>query len=342
MDLTIAIDAMGGDFGPEVTVPAALSCLSSYPDLNLILVGDSDILEKVLGLHAVGEACSRVSIRHASQQVSMDEPPSSALRFKKDSSMRVAVTLVKQGVAQACVSAGNTGALMATARFVLKTLPGLDRPAIMAKLPTVLPDRYVRMLDLGANVDSQAEHLYQFGVMGSVFSEVIDGIDRPKIALLNIGEEQIKGNETVKEAAALLSKHPSICYHGYIEANELFSGSVDVVVCDGFVGNIALKSMEGIANVMRRYMKEEFQRTLCSRLSALISIPVLRRVAKRTDPRRHNGATLLGLRGIVIKSHGSADVEAFSQAISEAILQARAHIPSRISESVTRFLAESS
>ena len=337
-DYTIAIDAMGGDFGPEVTVPAALSVLAAHPQLKLILVGDSPSLERVLA--AQRSVSNRLTIQHASQQVSMNELPSQALRTKKDSSMRIAINLVKEGAAKACVSAGNTGALMATARFVLKTLPGVDRPAIVATFPTAIEGKVVRMLDLGANVDSCADHLYQFAIMGSLLVSAIDGIEAPKIALLNIGQEEIKGNDQVKQTAQLLSESKAIHYYGYIEGDQIFSGNVDVVVCDGFVGNVALKSMEGAAKLIVRISKEIFKRHWFTQLLGLIAYPVMRQVKKRIDPARHNGASLLGLQGIVIKSHGGADVLAFTQAIYQALAEIEHDIPQQIREEVGALLEE--
>jgi len=338
-DYTVAIDAMGGDFGPEVTVPAALCALSDHPHLKLILVGDHSSLQRVLTAQAK-DVGNRLTIQHASQQVSMNELPSQALRTKKDSSMRVAINLVKEGLAQACVSAGNTGALMATARFVLKTLPGVDRPAIIATFPTAIEGKLVRMLDLGANVDSCADHLYQFAIMGSLLVSAIDGIDSPKVALLNIGQEEIKGNDQVKQTAQLLAESKAIHYYGYIEADQIFSGKTDVIVCDGFVGNVALKSMEGIAKLIGRITKEAFKQHWWSKLLGLIAYPVMRQVKKRIDPSRHNGASLLGLQGIVVKSHGGADVLAFTQAIHQAVAEIEHDIPQRIREEVGVLLEE--
>ncbi len=324
--LTIALDGMGGDIGPDVVVPAALQVLKSSGDaLRLILVGQEDVLSaRLTRLKAKGHP--QIVIRHASQQVNMDESPAQALRVKKDSSMRVAINLVKHGEADACVSAGNTGALMATARFVLKTLPGIDRPAICTTLPTVRG--HVRVLDLGANVDSKAEHLLQFAVMGSVLAEV-NGIERPRVGLLNIGEEAIKGNEQVKEAARLLAVS-DLNYIGFVEGDGIYLDDVDVVVCDGFVGNVALKSSEGVAKLIRHYMTQEFKRNLLTRLAGLVALPVLRAFRRRIDPRRYNGASLLGLPGIVIKSHGGADALAFANAIQVAILEVEQAVPQRI------------
>jgi len=278
-----------------------------------------------------------LTIHHASQVVMMDDSPSLALRNKKDSSMRVAINLVKEGAAQACVSAGNTGALMATARFVLKTLPGIDRPAIISALPTI--NGHTHVLDLGANVDSSAEHLLQFAVMGSVLTKAVDNIERPTVGLLNIGEEEIKGNEQVKEAAKLLATS-NLNYIGYVEGDDIYKGTVDVVVCDGFIGNVALKTSEGLAKMISHYMKQEFKRNLFTKLAALVAMPVLKAFRSRIDPREYNGATLVGLRGIVIKSHGSADVFSFGNAIQEAVREVHKNVPVKIQQELSHHLEE--
>ena len=334
--LTIALDGMGGDIGPDVVVPAALRVLKTASEaVRLILVGQEDILSVRLDqLKARGHP--GIVIRHASQLVNMDESPAQALRVKKDSSMRVAINLVKQGEADACVSAGNTGALMATARFVLKTLPGIDRPAICTTLPTVRG--HTRVLDLGANVDSKAEHLLQFAVMGSVLAEV-NGIQQPRVGLLNIGEEDIKGNEQVKGAARLLMSS-DLNYIGFVEGDGIYLDEADVVVCDGFVGNVALKSSEGVAKLIRHFMTQEFKRNLLTRLAGLIALPVLRAFSRRIDPRRYNGASLLGLQGIVIKSHGGADALAFANAIQVAMLEVEQAVPRLISTHLAALHAE--
>lgn len=326
--VTIALDAMGGDSGSVVVVPAALTAISQHPDVNIILVGDEVELARALDAAGAGKYSSRLKIHHASQKVEMDESPSSAMRNKKDSSMRVALNLVKEGAADACVSAGNTGALMATSRFVLKMLPGIDRPAICTSLPSIASHTW--MLDLGANVDCNAEHLFQFALMGSVLAEAVDGNKKPRIGLLNIGEEEIKGNEQVKEAALLLSENmPN--YAGYAEGDDIYKGSFDVIVCDGFVGNVSLKTSEGVAKMIAVFIKQEFTRNILTRLAALVAMPVLNAFRRRIDPRRYNGASLLGLRGIVIKSHGGADALAFANAIKVSILQVREDVPQRIS-----------
>ena len=263
----------------------------------------------------------------------MDESPALALRGKKNSSMRVALDLVKNGVAQACVSAGNTGALIATSRFVLKTLPGIDRPALAVVLPTIRGHTYV--LDLGANVDCSAEHLLQFGVMGATLVATVENKDRPSIGLLNIGEEEIKGNEVVKQAAELL-RDSGLNFYGNIEGNDIYKGTTDVVVCDGFVGNVALKTSEGVAQMLSTYLREEFKRNLLTKFAGLVALPVIKAFKRRVDHRRYNGASLLGLRGIVIKSHGSADSHAFRFAIARAVDEVRGGMLGRMSEGVAQ------
>ncbi len=323
--VTIALDAQGGDRGASVCIPSGLAMLREHPDLHLILAGQREVIEPYLeGIGAIG---SRVTVHDARQVVGMDEHPADALRKKKDSSMRVAIDLVKAGQADACVSAGNTGALMATARFVLKTLPGIDRPAIMVPVPTMHGRTY--MLDLGANSDCTPEHLFQFAIMGSVVAKGIENIEYPRIGLLNIGEEEIKGNETVKQAAALLASSP-LHYIGFIEADRIPEQRADVVVCDGFTGNVALKSMEGTARLVRHFLQKEFRSGLYGRMAGLVARPVLRSLANRLDPRRYNGASLVGLNGIVIKSHGGADEVAFRQAIHTAMLEVDKQVPDQI------------
>jgi glycerol-3-phosphate acyltransferase PlsX len=326
--LTIALDAMGGDHGPEVVIPAALSYLRATRNTALILVGNETAIADLVG---VTEFRDRLRIRHASQEVAMDELPSKALRTKKDSSMRVAVDLVKSGEANACVSAGNTGALMATARFVLKTLPNVDRPAIITSVPSLTGATH--MLDLGANVDCTADHLFQFAVMGSELVTAVAGIPSPKVGLLNIGAEEIKGNEQVKQAHELLAGSP-LNYVGYVEGDDIYLGGVDVVVSDGFVGNVALKSSEGVAKMVRHFLTENFERNWLTRLSGLAALPILKRFRRTFDPRRYNGASLLGLRGIVIKSHGGADTLAFENAIHIAEKEIHCNIPERIAKQV--------
>jgi phosphate acyltransferase len=339
--MTIAVDAMGGDHGPYVTVPAALQVLAKHHTLQLILVGDQAALVQELQKHDTQHQ-ARLTIQHASQQVGMDESPAIALRTKKDSSMRVAINLVKEGVAAACVSAGNTGALMATARFVLKTLPGIDRPAIISTFPTSLDNKNMRMLDLGANVDSSAEDLLQFAVMGSVLASAVENIKNPKVYLLNIGSEDIKGNEQVKQAAQLLTAAKSINYVGFIEGDEIYKGEADVVVCDGFVGNVALKTTEGVAKFIKNLIKRAFYQNIFTKIAGIIAKPVLKILAKWIDPDRYNGASFIGLQGIVIKSHGGANQTAYANAIEEAIRQAEKNIPQLIRAEVEHILKNSS
>ena len=337
MSLTISIDAMGGDYGPEVTIPASLDCLKNNPDLKLILVGDEAVIKQLLP-QELADYQDRLTIHHASQCVGMDESPSKALKNKKDSSMRVAINLVRDGHADACVSAGNTGALMATARFVLKMIPGIDRPAIISTLPSIYGHTHV--LDLGANVDCTAEHLFQFAIMGNELVKAVEGIDSPKVGLLNIGEEDMKGNEQVKSAAKLL-ENSSLNYIGYVEGNSLNAGhiKVDLIVTDGFVGNVALKSIEGAAKMIGSALKEAFGKNILTKLVGLIAYPVLKSFKQRIDPRLYNGASFLGLRGLVIKSHGGADVLAFRTAIQLAEVEVQKDVTRKISEQVEKILA---
>ena len=333
--MRISLDAMGGDHGPDTVVPAAIRVLRRRDDIQLILVGDQQVLADRLRSVSRNNFGDRLEVRHTSQVVEMDEPPSHALRTKKDSSMRVSIDLVKHGVAHACVSAGNTGALMATARYVLKTLPGIDRPAILTALPSI--EGRTLVLDLGANVDSSAEHLFQFAVMGSVLAKAVDGIELPRVALLNIGEEEIKGNDQVKQAAHLLADSP-LNYIGFVEGDNIYTGGVDVVVCDGFIGNVALKSSEGVARMIGHFMRQEFNRNVFTKLAGLVALPVLKAFKRRIDPRRYNGASLLGLRGIVIKSHGGADALAFSNAIEVAALEVHKAVPEHINRQLEDLL----
>jgi len=335
---TIALDAMGGDRGLPVVVESALQVLAENPSLTLILVGQDEVVATELSRRG-GKVGDRLKIHHASQRVEMGEAPATAMRTKKDSSMRVAINLVKEGHADACVSAGNTGALMATARYVLKTLPGIDRPAIAAALPTIRGHAY--MLDLGANVECTPVHLLQFAVMGTVLASSVDNNPNPTVGLLNIGEEEIKGNEQVKEAGRLLAASP-LNYIGFIEGDDIYHGTADVVVCDGFMGNIALKTSEGVAHMITHYMKQEFMRSRLTRLAGLIARPVLRAFRASIDPRRYNGASLLGLRGIVVKSHGSADTFAFAQAIRAAVQEVCQAVPDKIIAQIDTLLPKAS
>ncbi len=356
MDVTIAIDAMGGDHGPRITVPAAVEYLRQHPNDAIVLVGIPDAIEAELStikaiagspksmrlwMPSVAELRTthstiepRLRIHAASEVVGMDESPQLVLRNKKDSSMRVAINLVKNGEAAACVSAGNTGALMATARYVLKMLPGIDRPAIASFLPT--SKGQVCMLDLGANVDCNAEHLLQFALMGSTLVSAIEHKDNPTVGLLNIGSEDIKGNEVVKQAGELLQQS-DLNFYGNIEGDDVFKGVTDVVVCDGFVGNVALKTTEGLVQMLGGFLREEFNRNSFTKLAGLIAMPVLNAFRRRVDPRRYNGASLLGLKGIVLKSHGSADAYAFLCAIERAAEEARGGMLHHISEHVEKW-----
>jgi glycerol-3-phosphate acyltransferase PlsX len=330
--VVVAIDAMGGDHGPSVTVPAALAALREDPALSVVLVGRETSLEPLLRDSAEWSS-GRVRVVHAPEVVGMDESPAVALRSKKQSSMRVAIDLVKAGDAQACVSAGNTGALMATSRFVLKTLPGIERPAIAGVLPTLNGRTY--MLDLGANVDCTPPQLLQFAIMGASLVSALEHKATPSVGLLNIGTEDIKGNETVKQAAELL-RASGLGYHGNVEGDDIYRGTVDVVVCDGFVGNVALKTSEGLAQMLSAILRAEFGRNPLTRLAALCALPVLRSFKRTVDHRRYNGASLLGLQGVVVKSHGSADAFAYGFAIERAVEEVRMGLASRIGEQVER------
>ncbi len=328
---TIAVDCMGGDHGPSVTVPACRRFLERFPEARLVLVGRSEDLSSLA-------AHSRVTVVATTEVVGMDDPIEVALRRKKDSSMRVAVQQVKAGAAQAAVSAGNTGALMAISRYVLKTLDGIDRPAIAFGLPNARGGA-TTVLDLGANVDCTAEHLLQFAVMGSALVSAMEDKPQPSVGLLNIGEEVIKGNETIKRAGELLraaAQAGELNFFGNVEGNDIFKGSVDIVVCDGFVGNVALKATEGVASMIGGYLRAEFSRNLFTKLAALVAYPVLRAFKDRVDHRRYNGAALLGLRGLVFKSHGSADQMAFEHALERAYDAARNNLLDRVQGRITR------
>ncbi|MDD3884712.1 MAG: phosphate acyltransferase PlsX [Gallionella sp.] len=333
MDVTLAIDAMGGDHGTSVTVPAALDYLKRFPGDSIVLVGLPEDIEAELRARKA-QPSPRLRIHPASEVVAMDEQPQSALRGKKDSSMRVSINLLKQGEVHACVSAGNTGALMATARYVLKTLPGIDRPAIASYLPTRVGQ--ICMLDLGANTDCTAEHLLQFALMGATLVSALEHKANPSVGLLNIGSEDIKGNEVVKQAAELL-RNSDLNFYGNVEGTDIFKGTTDVVVCDGFVGNVALKTTEGLAQMLGGFLREEFGRNLFSKLAALIAMPVLKAFKRRVDHRRYNGASFLGLNGIVVKSHGSADAFAFGCAIERAAEEARDNMLAHISQHLEKW-----
>ncbi|MFZ5722784.1 MAG: phosphate acyltransferase PlsX [Pseudomonadota bacterium] len=324
---TIAVDAMGGDHGPAVTVPAALKSLKNNASLSLVLVGDESQVRAELARHGAGSE-ARIRVQHATQVVAMDDPVAVALRNKRDSSMRVAINLVHEKQADACISAGNTGALMAISRFVLKTHPKIDRPAICTALPTV--KGRVHMLDLGANVDSTAEHLWQFAVMGSILASAVDGVERPRVALLNIGQEDIKGNEQIKAAAQLLAADSSLNYTGFVEGDGVFRGEADVVVCDGFVGNVALKASEGVAKMFGEIIKRQINRNLLTKFVGALALPIWKGLKNEMDPGRYNGASLVGLNGIVIKSHGSADVSSFANALAVAVHEVDKNVPELI------------
>jgi len=324
---------MGGDHGPHVTVAAALDFQSRAADVDVILVGLAHAIEAELKNRGAA-AGPRLRVHAASEVVAMDEPPAQAMRYKKDSSMRVAINLVKSGEAHAAVSAGNTGALMAISRFVLKTIAGIDRPAIA----TVLPNSkggYTYVLDLGANVDCTPEQLMQFGVMGAMLVAAVEQKERPSVGLLNIGVEDIKGNETVKQAAELL-RSSGLNFHGNVEGDDIYKGTTDVVVCDGFVGNSLLKASEGVAKMITGFLREEFRRTPWNMLAALVATPVINALRSRMDPAKYNGATLVGLKGIVIKSHGSADARAFAHALESAVEEVRHNVPQRIAERMSQ------
>lgn len=333
MGITIAIDGMGGDHGIGVTVPAVVAYLKKHPEDQIVLVGLQDAILPELKKNGFSDS-PRLRIHHATEVVGMDESPQSAMRNKKDSSMRVAINMVKNGEAAACVSAGNTGALMATARYVLKTLPGIDRPAIASFLPT--SKGQVCMLDLGANVDCTAEHLLQFALMGSTLVSALEHKPNPTVGLLNIGSEDIKGNEVVKQAGELLQSS-DLNFYGNVEGDDIFKGTTDVVVCDGFVGNVALKTAEGVAKMLGGALKEGFGRNFFSKLGALVSLPVLKAFKNRFDHRSYNGASFLGLKGIVVKSHGSADSYAFCCAIERAAEEARGGMLAHISEHIEKW-----
>jgi len=333
--ITLAIDAMGGDHGLPVVIPASMNALKKQKNLKLLLVGNEVLIKKALSTYAPS-LVSRCEIIHAPEIVEMDELPSIALRTKKNSSMRIAINCVKDGTAHACVSAGNTGALMATARYVLKTLPGIDRPAIIAQLPGLR--RRTRVVDLGANVDSCAEHLFQFAVMGSALIQAVEHISTPRIGVLNIGIEEIKGNDQVKRTAQMLADCKLLNYVGFVEGDGFYVGDCDLIVCDGFVGNVALKASEGLANMMMRQIKDVFYQSFASKLIGLIARPVLNRLKKRLDPSQYNGATLIGLNGIVIKSHGGASIFGFENAIAQASLQVQSNVVVLVRDKINDFI----
>lgn len=322
----IAVDAMGGDFGPHCIVPACLECLSEIPSLQLILVGPAALLEQLIAAQGSIDV-SRLLVVNADDSISMGERPTQALRSKSRSSMRVALELVRDGRAQACVSAGNTGALMALARHILRTLPGIDRPAIYAAIPT--EQGFCLLIDLGANVDCTAEHLHQFAIMGFVAAQLL-GIEWPRVALLNVGTEEIKGNQQVRLAASLLQQDCDLNYRGFIEGDGLFRGEADVVVCDGFAGNVLLKASEGLARMINVRVETLFRRSWWSRLTGLFALPLLRGLRAELRPAQYNGASFLGLQGVVVKSHGSAGPEGIKAAIRRALQDVQQDLPGQL------------
>lgn len=336
--LTLALDIMGGDNGPHVTLPAAISALRDYPELHLILCGDQQIIEHFVDPIAQ-TLKQRIEIQHCAEHVAMGEKPGSALRNKKDSSMRRALERVESGDAHACVSAGNTGALLAIAYHVLKTLPGIDRPALISALPTSSAHK-VYLLDLGANVNCDSETLFQYAVMGSVMAQEVLGVERPRVALLNVGEEQIKGNDQVKFTAQLLAAAPDINYIGFVEGNDIFTDCADVIVTDGFVGNIALKACEGLAKLVLAEAKLVSSQNIFTKILSKIALPLLRKVFLRVNPDQYNGASLLGLRGIVVKSHGNASSDAFLYAIREALNEVEKQVPMKIKDKIESVMME--
>jgi glycerol-3-phosphate acyltransferase PlsX len=332
----IALDAMGGDHGPSVTVGAAKLALDEIAGLELVLVGDEKQLAAELENNGL-TGHSRVRIHHASEVVAMDELPVVALKKKKDSSMRVAINLVKEGSVQACVSAGNTGALMATSKFVLKTVRGISRPAICTILPGI--NGQTHMLDLGANLECTPQNLAEFALMGSVLAQSIEGVKNPTIGLLNVGSEEVKGSDSIKKASQLIAES-RLNYYGFVEGDDIYKGTVNVIVTDGFVGNVSLKTGEGLAALVNHVLRSEFKRNWLTKLAAIVAMPVLASVRRRLDPRRYNGASLLGLNGIVVKSHGSADTHSFLNAIKIAGIEIENSVPQRISNAIEVYFSQ--
>ena len=338
MSIKVSIDASGGDFGFPVTINAGINALKAYDDLLVNFVGDKNGIERELNNNSLYSRLSdRIFITHANEVNNMDDSASEALRHKKDSSMRVAINLVKDGEADACVSAGNTGALMSIARFVLKTISGVDRPAIMSAVPTLKGPTHV--LDLGANIDSKPSTLLQFAIMGSIAVQNTENIDNPSVGLLNVGTEELKGNEKSQQTSELL-KNSSLNYVGFVEGDDIYKGNIDVIVCDGFEGNIALKASEGVAKMFSHFIKKSFTKNFFTKLVSILVKPVIKDFRSKVDPGKYNGASLLGLKGVVVKSHGNADIDSFQQAIKEAYLEAHAKITDKISEQLTRELEE--
>ncbi|MCP3673350.1 MAG: phosphate acyltransferase PlsX [Gammaproteobacteria bacterium] len=335
--ITIAIDCMGGDLGPSVMIPSACKALAKYPYLSLILVGLPDRIEPEL-VRLDGRFSDRIKIKAASQIVDMSEKPSTALRKKKDSSMSVALTSVAEGEAQACVSAGNTGALMVLSRYILKMITGVSRPAITSTLPTEQGN--TRLIDLGANVDCSAKQLYEFALMGSAMVSALEHKAKPKVGLLNIGSEAIKGNEQTKETAELLEQSAYLNYIGYVEGNDVYRGVADIIVCDGFVGNVLLKGSEGVARLLISRLRKEFERNFLTKLLSAIVMPVLQAFGRRINPDQYNGASFIGLQGIVIKSHGAANQQATLAAIEEAIREVENNVPIKIKDQLEEQLRQ--
>lgn len=332
--ISIAVDAMGGDFGPSVTVPAVMSEMRSEADFSVVFVGDRDAIGEQVARHEIDDP-RRIRVEHADEVVEMTDAPAQALRSKRASSMRVAMNLLGSGEVGACVSAGNTGALMAISRYVLGTFPGIQRPAIIGQIPTVYGS--VHMLDLGANVDSSPLGLLQFGLMGSTFVKYMHGKPAPRVALLNNGTEDIKGTETVKAAAKLFAES-ELNYCGYIEGDGIYLEEVDVIVCDGFLGNIALKTSEGVSKLIQHAMKKEFDRNVLRRISGLLAMPAIKGLRSQVDPRVHNGAALLGLKGVVVKSHGGADLVAYAAAVHKAVSEAKNDVAAKIGSDLSASL----
>ena len=335
--ITIALDMMSGDHGVSSSVPAAEEALLKFHDLFLILVGDDKEINNLLSDKMKDLEGARYKIIHTKEFINMNDEIIAAIRTKKNSSMRLAINAVKNKDADACVSAGNTGALMALSKIILKTIPGIDRPAICGSLPTKFGQFH--MLDLGANVECDAQHLYQFSIMGSALVQSLQLNDKPVVGLMNIGSEEIKGNEKIKSAGQLMQKS-NLNYAGFVEGDDIFSGKFDVIVTDGFVGNIALKSIEGVAKVISHFIKKEFTKNIFTKLSALISLPVMNSVKKKVDPRKYNGASLLGLQGVVVKSHGGADSYAFSRAIRTAYYEVKNEILDKIDSLIQTKLSD--
>ncbi len=333
--VTISIDCMGGDFGPSVMIPSACEAMARHANLSLLLVGHPEQIEAEIA--KVGSvSVERYTIVKASQTIEMDEKPSQALRKKSDSSMAVALNKVTEGNAQACVSAGNTGALMALSRSILKTVPGVSRPAIISEIPT--EKGRTRVVDLGANVDCSPDQLYQFALMGSALVSAVDQIKQPTVGLLNNGTEEIKGNVQTRATANLLQQSPYLNYSGYIEANDVYRGSADIIVCDGFVGNVFAKASEGTVRMLTNHLYKEFKRNFLTRILSVIVRPVLNACKNDINPDRHNGASFIGLQGIVIKSHGAANKKATLSAIEEAIREVENNVPAKISEQLQQQL----